>query len=136
MPTIRMRATYMIHTWPDEPDTYPDEESGYTDPRNPWGGFRDAVPDDLIGEAFARWRDENAAVIEFDSVEEAAQFVADFPGGVWDWEETEWDRLDDGRDMEVTLHLVNDDDKEAVFAAADKIRAAENAKIKEYRNRA
>lgn len=120
---ITMRATYQRHWYEsDEPDTEPTFEHGYTNPHNPWGGLRSEVPDELCGEAFVAWRDENVDVVEFDTMFEAAEFVADFPGGVWDYREGECECVDyrDGVYMHVTLH-VDEVHKVDVFRAAEVI---------------
>lgn len=115
---VTMRATYERLWWEsDEPDTEPDTERGYTDPCNPWGGLRAEVDPALCGEEFGEWRDANADLIEFDNMWDAAEFVVDFPGGVWDYREGEYSSGTDGVEMSVTLHV--NEHEEAVFAIAD-----------------
>lgn len=144
---IVLRATYEELTWPepgdadyDEGDNYPRTEGGYTDPHNPWGGFKTAVPEGLCGPPFTAWRDENAKTVVFDdddpgtlddgdwffavdrdartmdlddgrwqtfsALEHAAQFIVDFPGGVWDFSEGEGStNYRTGVETSVTLHV-------------------------------
>lgn len=104
---ITMTATYSDTEWEsDEPDTDPTITSGFTDPRNPWGGFHSEVPEGLVGEAFTEWCKDNVERLEFDDVNEAAEFIAEFPGGVWDWSESEPDlNYRTGVYTEVTLHV-------------------------------
>lgn len=133
--TIRMRATY-DETWRESADD--DAETltagGYTDPSNPWGGFRYEKPDGLVGEAFVVWQAENAEVVEFDTVEEAAQFVADFPGAVWDlWPDCDESTNGDDRSMRVVLHVL--DQAPAVHALARQIQDATDADLKARRFR-
>lgn len=115
---VTMTATYS-RMWyeSDEPDTDPTMEHGWTDPRNPWGGFRTEVPEHES--PTPEWYEENVEKITFDNLWEAAEFVVDFPGGVWDFREGEYDTVDyrKGIEMEVTLHV--QDHQPAVFELAD-----------------
>lgn len=115
---IVMRATYEILRFDDEPDTEPEREGGYTDPSNPWGGFRSEMPNELWGEALDAWCAENIETVQFDSLWDAAEFVVEFPGGVWDYCEGEYDvNYRTGDHMSVTLH-VDDKYANAVFTLA------------------
>jgi hypothetical protein len=132
---IRMRATFGTTVWESpEPDTEPTVGHGFTDPNNPWGGLRAEMPEGICGDLAAKWIDQNAETVEFTSLEEAAEFVADFPGGVWDYSDSEHQVIDyaTGEDMEVTLHVL--DHTEAVHKRAREIETARDAALKE-RNR-
>jgi hypothetical protein len=127
---IVMRATYEILHWDDEPDTEPEREGGYTDPNNPWGGFRSEVPDDLTGEAFTAWCAENIETVQFDSLWDAAEFVVDFPGAVWDYCEGDYStNYRTGDEMGVTLH-VDDKYANAVFALAAIIQKRQDENLR------
>ncbi len=111
---VLLRATYR-QVGPDG-----EEAGGFTDPRNPWGGADDAVPEMLCGERFVAWRDANTTWIEL-GIEEAARFVAEFPGGVWDATEAEFSTVDYARGTRraVLLHVEGaDGDVEQVMRAA------------------
>lgn len=128
---IRMRASY-TDTWYDEPGSDPVALYGYTDPTNPFGGFSYENPG-LTGEAFVRWQADNAELVRFDTIEEAAEFVADFPGetdGYGNEGYVEPSEMADGRDRLVTLHVL--DQAEDVFRAARTIEAARDAKLAAY----
>lgn len=114
---IVLRATFE-HVWWEDGAEDPCEERGYTDPRNPWGGIDAIVPDGLCGAPFAAWRDKNAETVTFqpDEFAECVDFVADFPGGVWN-AETECEaeqNVRDGTWRRVWLHV---DGKPADIAA-------------------
>lgn len=144
--TITMRATFQDVEWEsDEPDTEPTITGGFTDPNNPWGGFRSEAPEGLVGEAFVAWRDENVETLTFDDIEEAAEFIVDFPGGVWDWCEGESSTdYKTGVNTEVTLHVESDweilyegptirvirDDAAAAFNRATILQAEKDAHLK------
>lgn len=133
---IRMCSTYEVLRFDDEPDSYPETEGGYTDPNNPWGRLRYEIPEDVVGEAAKQWMEENVQYVEFDSLWEAAEFVVDFPGGVWDYREGEYStNYRTGDEMSVTLHV--EDHQEAVFELADFIQAMKDrklAKVRSYHN--
>src|SRR5688572_2919136 len=99
---VLLRATYESIEWDDRYDD-PQETRGYTNPRNPWYGFKDEVPEGLVGPAFTAWRDKNAETLTL-TLWEAAEFVANFPGGVWDYTEGESELQADGTWLSVTLH--------------------------------
>ena len=137
MAQITMTATYQTTVWEsDEPDTEPTICGGFTDPSNPWGGFKCELPDGCVGEAAEAWMAENVETLTFDTVEEAAQFVADFPGGVWDYSasEPEMDHKT-GVYMEVTLHVKGSAGgrRKNVFALAHKIEAERDRRLAEQR---
>lgn len=102
---VTVVATYNTVEWVEDQDgpcEEPLEDSGFCDPRNPWGGAEYSDPVELV----------------FDSLGEAARFAIDFPGGVWDWAGSEAE-LDyrTGVWKCVTLHI--QDHQEAVFALMD-----------------
>lgn len=78
IPLATLRATYTCWWWPtDEPDTDPWTWGGFCDPQNPWG-----TADDTPREVYSVDGDEP---IELHlPVYEAAEFIRDFPGAVWD----------------------------------------------------
>lgn len=114
-----MRASYEEVEWPDEVDD-PEIRHGWTDPHNPYGGLKTETTD-LWGDAAGAAMDE-AETVEFDDVWEAAEFIVDFPGGVWDYSEGESD-FDYGTGIStgVTLH-VDEGDQAFLFALADLVR--------------
>lgn len=123
MNTITMTATYDDVWWDgDDDDEDPQERGGYTDPRNPWGGFRQEMPStpgDAGYSTWEAWMGDNVETVSFDNVEEAAQFVIDFPGGVWDLRDGEPEMdYKTGHTISVTLH-VDRGDMPAVFAQVE-----------------
>lgn len=124
MLTAEITATFEI-VYPSDPDVYPDTEGGYTDPSNPWGGFRQVMPN-TPGEAgyvdWAAWSAENVETLTL-TLWDAALFVLDFPGAVWDHPTfTDCDPSIDygtGESMTVTAHVRGH--AAAVFELADVI---------------
>lgn len=125
---VTLRATFTEWEWEsDEPDTDPTIVHGWADPNNPWGGLDVIPPDDLCGEPYAAWVDENVKTIEFSddepdefdgewqddgtwrihcALDRAAAFIDDFPGGVWDLREANPEQdYRTGVYREVTLHV-------------------------------
>lgn len=122
MLTIKMTATYDTAQWEDDSDE-PITTGGYTNPSNPWGGWKNEMPDGIHGEAAKAWMAENVETITFNNFVEAAKFVADFPGGVWDYSECEAEQdLPTGVWTRVTLHV--DGFETAVFNIAHATEAA------------
>lgn len=122
---VTMRATYTDMWWEsDEPDTPESREDGFTDPHNPWGGWKVRTDDEgeRINAGDPEWPDAYIEIATFDTLWEAAEFVVDFQGGVWDFREGEYDTVDyrTGRQREVTLHVQNH--QEGVFAIAEIIQ--------------
>lgn len=104
---ITARATYETIT-PGEGEDY-EIEGGFTDPRNPWGGFRIELPADVYGERAKEWMKDNVEVVEFATIREAAEFVLEFPGAVWDYGDLECDASVDyqtGAETTVMLHVI------------------------------
>lgn len=102
---IRLRATYSTHEWTTDQDGNPDplEEHGWCDPANPWGTMS--------------YGDQDPTTITLPLLQ-AAQFVVDFPGGVWHWSESHAEQdYRTGRYTSVTLHVV--DHAPTVLALAD-----------------
>lgn len=134
MDPVVMRATYE-RLWyeSDEPDTEPTREGGFTDPNNPWGGFRQELPEHF--NPGPQWYEENVKTVEFDNLWEAAEFVVEFPGGVWDFCEGEYSTVDyrHGIEMQVTLHVQNH--KEGVFAIAEFLQAQQDKHLSALRER-
>lgn len=131
MITITMAATYETVQWEEECEE-PDVERGYTDPSNPWGGWRYAMPESMHGEAARAWIAENAETVTFHTLQEAAQFVADFPGGVWAYSEC-WPEQDTGAYTTVTLHV--DGFRDAVFAIAHAMEASSTRTLQQAMGR-
>ena len=82
-PTVKLRATYDCVSWGQDvdgcPDTDPTTWGGFCDPRNPWGTADDDLPDSLPY--------DGGEPIEIElPIYEAAQFIFDFPGAIWDLE--------------------------------------------------
>jgi hypothetical protein len=122
---ITMSATYDTTLWEGE-DEEPIEGGGFTDPTNPWGGFRVELP--AHENRTPQWYTENVTTVSFDDIAEAAQFVVDFPGAVWDYCEGEAEQdYRTGEYTSVTLHVR--EHAAAVFAAARELQAAEDAAL-------
>lgn len=102
---VTVVATYDTVEWVEDQDgpcEDPLEDGGFCDPCNPWGGMQTEDPQEVT----------------FDSLGEAAQFAIDFPGGIWDWSESESEQdYRTGVWKSVTLHIR--DHQEAVFALMD-----------------
>lgn len=136
---ITMRATY-TDSWyeSDEPDTYPTTEGGFTSPTNPWGGWKVSTEEDArkLNAGDPNWPDAYIEVETFDNLWDAAEFVVEFPGGVWDFREGEWSTEDyrTGREREVTLHVQNH--REAVFELAAFIQGMQDRKYAAMRSNA
>lgn len=132
MTTITMSATYQTVLWEGE-DEEPTEGGGFTDPANPWGGFRSELPAHV--NPGPEWYAENVATVTFHDLESAAQFVADFPGGVWDHREGEAEQ--DYRTGEYTSVILHVDEHAAeVLALAEAIERAEDAALRARRRSA
>ena len=104
IPKITVRATFDIVRFDDtdDPDGYT-EEQGWCEPTNPWGSMHHDEP----------------VILSFDSAWEAAEFILNFPGGVWDYEDTYHEtNMVTGADESVTLHV----DQPWVFELCDTIR--------------
>lgn len=125
---VTIRATFSSYFWPEEcehcgaeitdedrnvlgayecpecehvgtntnPANEPIERHGWVDPRNPWGSLEQESEDRSC---------------EPDSVTlplmEAAEFLSDFPGGVWDYSESESEQdIRTGEWKSVTAHII------------------------------
>jgi hypothetical protein len=101
---VRMRATYDCVYWPDPEDDDPAQWGGWCDPHNPWGslwGDDEYDPDD---DSDAYGRGEPIEIVL--PLNEAVEFVCDFPGAVWDlWEGESSVNYRTGVDVSVTLHV-------------------------------
>lgn len=131
MTKIRLHASYELVD-PEATDVPDVAEWGYTDPRNPWGGFRDECPPGTIGEAFTAWYGENAQIVEFDTVEEAAAFAQDFPGAVSDLWPCDESTTSDGMVMTVALSVAvdtPDDVAQQVYAMAKRLQDEEDERL-------
>jgi len=138
---IRIRATFDSYSWPEEcpdcgardflpfhgskpnyctschlsfeegnPAEDPDERGGWVDPSNPWGSFEQDRDDDSC---------EPAAI--YLPLVEAAEFLLEFPGAVWDYSEGEAEQnVRTGEWKSVTAH-VDHDVAELVFAVMETI---------------
>lgn len=109
---VRMRATFDRWEWV-EGEEEPHERGGWVDPHNPWGSFEiDAAADVPVPTA------------RFSNLWDAASFALQFPGGIWDYSESEgkWDYRA-GAWKSVTLH-VDQDSEPAVFEVLDAMRKA------------
>lgn len=123
---ITMSATYDIVAWFGD-DEEPTESGGFTDPENPWGGFRVELP--AQENRSPQWYTENVTTVEFDDLFEAARFVADFPGGVWDHRECEAEQdYRSGEYTRVTLHVR--EHAPVVLMLATWMEAAEDAALR------
>lgn len=101
---VTLRATYDCHYFPEGSDD-PAEWGGWCNPANPWGtmyGDDEYDPNDT-GPAYGRNSPPDEIVLP---VYSAAEFVRDFPGGVWDFAEGESEmNFHSGVWRSVTLHL-------------------------------
>ena len=103
VPFVTIRATYDCAYFPDgeeDPATW----GGWCDPSNPWGTLwgDDEYRADDDGDAYGR----NGPPVELTlPAGEAARFLADFPGGVWDLcEGSSSVNYQTGVDVTVTAH--------------------------------
>lgn len=104
---ITMTATYDVD-WFEDDEEDPYNEGGFTDPDNPWGGFRSELK--AWENPGPEWCADNVKRVTFDSLVDAAEYVVDFPGGVWDWSECEAEQdVRTGRWTRVTLHVKSDE---------------------------
>ncbi len=134
----RFRATFSETEWEDdEPDTEPIITHGFTDPNNPWGGLDAEMPEDCCGEDAARFIEENADVVEFETLEEAVEFMADFPGGIWDYSESESEQdYRTGVYREVTLHVVDSEQQAELFEVLRQYETKRDAELRAYKREA
>ncbi len=100
---VTMRATFDIVT-PESAEVGDYARSGWVHPSNPWGSF----PWGSFGQDSA---DDSCApeTVTFDNLYDAALFVRDFPGAVWDYSEGEASQhYATGEWKSVTLHVAHD----------------------------
>lgn len=134
---VTVSVTYETVWWETDEngDPYPDpsEERGfvsYTFGPSPNVKGRYHSTDDLWGEAFTAWLNENREGIVFEyTIADAAQLAADWYGAIW---ARQVGHVEDGvyeqdyrtgRDTMETLHIDGPDDKvEAVLTLMDAIR--------------
>lgn len=104
VPTVTLTATFTTYKWPsDEAEAeFPYINHGYCDPQNPWGTLPHYVDESTD---WPEGRQEPITVTL--PLWEAAEFIRDFPGGVWDFREGEPSTIDygEGIDADVTLHV-------------------------------
>lgn len=126
---IRMHATYETTLWESEDDAEPTLTSGYTNPCNPWGGWKSEMPERAHGPELAAWVAENVQEEVFTSVADAAEFVAEFSGAVWDLVPDCSPNIDyrTGEETTVTLHVI--DHAYEVLAAAKVLMAEQDAHL-------
>lgn len=103
--SIRLRATFESYYWEDVKDGVvaedPIERRGWVDPKNPWGSFEYDEPSEIVV-----------------GIADAVAFVRDFPGGVWDYSESEAEQdVRTGEWKSVMLHVI--DHENTVFELAD-----------------
>jgi hypothetical protein len=114
IPTVTLRATYTCWWWPsDEPDTDHWTWGGWCDPRNPWG-----TADDEPRETYDVEGDEPIELVL--PIYEAAEFIRDFPGAVWDWHDDcdASQNYVNGAYTTVTLHVSGEGEVAALNIAA------------------
>lgn len=82
----------------------PIERHGWVDPRNPWGSFEQEEP--------------NSVTLP---LMEAAEFLSDFPGGIWGYSESESEQdIRSGEWKSVTAHIIGPEGAEPlIFAILD-----------------
>lgn len=126
-PEVTFRATYECYYWPDDGQENPWTWHGYCDPCNPWGTLNDDVP-----AAPSIWGTvAGDEPIEYTlPIWQAAEFIANFPGGVWDlqWECQPDQNYRTGVYSDVTLHMDGDGAEAAMVIATD-IRERRKAAI-------
>lgn len=108
---VRLRATFEAYLFEDDeqgnPIEEPRERRGWVNPTNPWGSFEQDTDDTSA--------DPDTITL---TLWEAAQFVKDFSGAVWNYSEGESEQnVRTGEWKSVTLHVLNHED--TVFALAD-----------------
>ncbi len=102
VPQVTLTATFTTYKWSDVEDEFPAMNHGYCDPQNPWGTLPYYVDETT---EWPEGRQEPITVTL--PLWEAAEFIRDFPGGVWDFREGETSTLNykEGIDADVTLHV-------------------------------
>jgi hypothetical protein len=102
-PLATLRATFECVQWPEDEED-PLIWHGWCDPRNPWGTADTDPPDSP-----SIWGSDagSSEPIELElPIYEAAEFIRDFPGGVWDHTESESEQSwRSGVWTSVTLHV-------------------------------
>lgn len=89
------------------------ERGGWVDPANPWGSFEQDSNDDSC--------EPEAVLLPFG---EAVEFLAEFPGGIWNYSESDSEQnLRTGEYKRVTAH-VPDEWEALLFAALDVVAPA------------
>lgn len=96
------------------------EEHGWCDPHNPWGG----------------WNNEDEPIpVTFDTLSEAVNFAVEFPGGIWDYRESESETVNyySGVYRSVTLHIDNKDFAQVTkwIGVIEKVQAARRSKARQ-----
>jgi hypothetical protein len=126
IPTVTFTATYDCVYWsaPDgELECEPTTWGGWCDPCNPWGTVDDDIPEswdtsqteEPIGHVLPIWQ--------------AAEFIADFPGAVWDWQDDchPSENYRTGVSTRVTLHVAGPG-ADAALEIADRLREQRKAR--------
>jgi hypothetical protein len=107
VPQVTLTATFTTYKWPsDEAEAeFPFLNHGYCDPQNPWGTVPRTVDEETDWPE--GWQEPRPVTLP---VWQAAEFIRDFPGGVWDFREGEPSTIcyAEGIDADVTLHVEGD----------------------------
>lgn len=128
IPTVTFTATYECVYWPEPEDCDPHVWGGWCDPDNPWGTADDDIPfDDLV--AIGGIRDYGEPITTELPIWQAGDFIASFPGAVWDWQ-NDCDPSENyrtGVSTRVTLHVAGPG-ADAALEIADRLRNQRNAR--------
>lgn len=126
---IKLRATYSCDYWPDDGVDYPVHWHGWCDPHNPWGSAN-SWPRTYDDPEFVEGDEPIEVVLP---LAEAVEFIAEFPGGVWDLCEGEHSQdYRTGVYTEVTLHVADWDDpyRNLVLERAEREMAQRDARLR------
>lgn len=124
IPTVTFTATYECVYWPDPEDDTPMTWGGWCDPHNPWGTADDDIPG-------AVEFDDEPITVEL-PIWQAAEFIVDFPGGVWDMRDCDpSENYRTGVSTQVTLHVAGPG-ADAALEIADRLRTIRKAQIAAY----
>lgn len=126
IPTVTFTATYDCVYWPDPEDDTPMTWGGWCDPHNPWGTSNDDIP-----EQWDTSTTEEPITVEL-PIWQAAEFIRDFPGGVWDVSLCcPSENYRTGVSTQVTLHVAGPG-ADAALEIAHQLIEIRNAKIAAY----
>lgn len=115
IPEVTFRATYDCYYWPSVVSDDPYHWHGWCDPHNPWGTANDDIP---ANPSIWGTSDGSEPIEVTMPIWEAAQFITDFPGSVWDMTDCGSEQnYRTGVYTSVTLHVTGTGDVAAMELA-------------------